>query len=112
MTTWSPVSIDGANVGLCLPINSIAARLATLPRTASFASITCQARLMSCLDGYSVRMDRLILFARNVEHLSLANYKGGCQTQRIPGSGSLGSGSLRKFGVGYFESCPAFKWRY
>src|SRR3954451_8881961 len=89
MTTWSPVSIDGANVGLCLPINSIAARVATLPRTASFASITCQARLISCLDGYSVRMDRLVLSARNLEHLSLTNYKEGCQTQRNPGNGPI-----------------------
>ena len=66
-------------MGLCLPIKSIAARLATLPRTASFASITCHARLISCWDGNSVRMDRLLLSARKLEHFSLANLQFTCQ---------------------------------
>src|SRR5690242_6978592 len=75
--------MDGAQVGLCLPIRSMAARLATLPRTASFASITCQARTISCLDGISVRMDRLLLSARKLEHFSLTNLRFTCQRKGL-----------------------------
>src|ERR1700755_573354 len=65
--------MKGAYVGLCLPIKSIAARVAILPRTASSASITCQARSIAGLDGNSVRMDRLLLRFENSKHFSLQN---------------------------------------
>jgi len=37
--TWSPVSILGVNVGLCFPLNNLAASVATLPSGLFAASI-------------------------------------------------------------------------
>ena len=44
--TWSPVSIWGANIGLCLPRSSVATSDARRPRTWPLASNTYQRRSM------------------------------------------------------------------
>jgi hypothetical protein len=41
ITTKSPVSMCGVNIGLCLPRSSTAAWVASRPRTTSVASMTC-----------------------------------------------------------------------
>ena len=45
--TWSPVSTCGAQIGLCLPRSSVATSVASRPRIAPSASITCHWRVMS-----------------------------------------------------------------
>src|ERR687898_3523219 len=47
ITTWSPVSRWGANVGLCLPRSTRATSVARRPRTMPSASTTYQARWIS-----------------------------------------------------------------
>src|SRR2546430_16365122 len=53
--TKSPVSRCGANVGLCLPRNSVAAEDAKRPSTTSAASIPCHLRSISFGFGLYVR---------------------------------------------------------
>src|ERR671910_1740275 len=47
MITWSPVSMCGANTGLCLPRRTRATSVASRPSTMPSASTTCQARWIS-----------------------------------------------------------------
>src|SRR5918995_3315369 len=47
MMTWSPVSMCGANTGLCLPRRTRATSVASRPSTMPSASTTCQARWIS-----------------------------------------------------------------
>src|SRR5262245_66447318 len=47
MMTWSPVSMWGAKVGLCLPRRMRATAVARRPRTRPSASTTYQARWIS-----------------------------------------------------------------
>ena len=44
MITWSPVSMCGAKIGLCLPRSRRATSVAMRPSTRPLASTTCQAR--------------------------------------------------------------------
>src|ERR1700722_9628181 len=65
-------------MGLCLPISSIAALVATLPTTASSASITCHWRGIAFFVGNSVLIDTL-LSQRVFQSFRLAGFRGACQ---------------------------------
>ena len=49
--TWSPMSMWGVKVGLCLPRRTVATRVASRPRVSPWASITYQSRVMSLALG-------------------------------------------------------------
>src|SRR5580658_7091760 len=80
-------------MGLCLPISSIAALLATLPTTASSASITCHWRGIAFLVGNSVLIDTL-LSQRFFQSFRLASLRGTCQIG-LQGTRAEGAATLR-----------------
>src|ERR1700722_10731533 len=49
--------MKGVHVVLCLPINNLAAWLASLPSTTSLASTTCQFLSIPCLVGKTVLIE-------------------------------------------------------
>src|ERR1035437_107172 len=58
-------------MGLVLPISSMAALLASLPKIASWASMTCHCRIMPFLEGNSVLIDpRLQLILKAAKYLA------------------------------------------
>src|ERR1039458_4643518 len=60
-------------------MSNMAALLASLPKTRSWASITCHVRTMLFLEGNSVLIDTRLRFFL-VELLSLPGSEAGCQT--------------------------------
>src|ERR1700710_3194430 len=60
MTTWSPVSMWGANVGLGLPRRPRAASVHIRPRTRPSASMTCHACVISLAFGVYVLITDLL----------------------------------------------------
>ncbi len=56
MITWSPVSMCGANVGLCLPRRMRATSVQRRPSTMPSASTTCHSRWISLAFGVYVAM--------------------------------------------------------
>src|SRR6478735_5485840 len=56
MITWSPVSMWGANVGLCLPRRMRATSVHRRPSTMPSASTTCHSRWISLAFGVYVAM--------------------------------------------------------
>src|SRR5689334_21492041 len=62
MTTKSPPSTFGVNVGLCLPRSRVAAVAASSPSTTSVASMTCHDGLMSPAFGVYVGTALLLPF--------------------------------------------------
>src|SRR5436190_3695589 len=78
-TTWSPVSRNGVYVGLFLPMRTRAAWAAMRPRTLPSASITCQVRTTSFLDGTWVFIRTDLLRSGLTNHPVYRIEGRGCQ---------------------------------
>src|SRR5918998_3376970 len=79
--TWSPVSMCGANTGLCLPRSTRATSVASRPRTMPSASTTYQARWISEAFGvYVGTRATFIEFLRCGHH---AIGRAACPERRI-----------------------------
>src|SRR5258706_15110638 len=78
--------MNGVYEGLVLPMSSIAALVASLPRTISWASMTCHCRAMPFLDGNSVLIDtRLQLMLCEIFRLPAEG--GACQIRNTDRAG-------------------------
>src|SRR5262245_15717064 len=98
-TTWSPTSRCGANVGLCLPRNTWATRVASRPSTLPSASTRNHLRSIALSFGITVAMFRTLLWLvksttwRSLcRKLATGNYKR--DPTRSQHSGALGLSEL------------------
>src|ERR1039458_5881409 len=71
-------------MGLVLPISSMAALLAILPKIASWASITCHCRIMPSLDGNSVLIDTRLQLFLELQNTKLTEIRGSL-SNRVTG---------------------------
>ena len=77
-----------------MPISSIAARLATLPRTASSASITCQARVDFVLGRkFGTHGQTSSLYLENSKQFIVPDWKSRCQTALLSSDGDNTEGN-------------------
>src|ERR1035441_2294272 len=71
-------------MGLVLPISSMAALLAILPKIASCASITCHCRIMPSLEGNSVLIDTRLQLFLELQNIKLTEIRGSL-SNRVTG---------------------------
>ena len=107
MITWSPVSMWGAKVGLCLPRRMRATSVARRPSTRPSASTTCHARVISLALGLYVRTRSVLEGYEVVIRRASARSEG--QNYGSPGRhrNSLRRSPARPGGAGHTRGRPA-----